>query len=71
MFAARHVEGTFDNLITKHIIDDESKFQNYFRLTKCQLNFVLSTIAMVMFKASTTTVKFPIAPKEKLAVTLR
>lgn len=36
-----------------------------------QFNFVLSIIVIDIFKAPTTTVKFPIVPKEKLTVTLR
>jgi len=71
MFTERRNEGTFENLVMKHLIDDECKFQNYFRLTKCQFDYVLSAIAQYIFKAPTTTVKFPITPKEKLAVTLR
>lgn len=71
MFVARREEGAFQNLISKHLIDDETKFHNYFRLTKIQFDFVLSAIAKDIFKAPTTTVKFPITPKEKLAVTLR
>ncbi|XP_008189913.1 uncharacterized protein LOC103311881 [Acyrthosiphon pisum] len=71
MFISRREEGAFQNIISKHLIDDETKFHNYFRLTKYQFNFVLSAITKDVFKAPTTTVKFPITPKEKLAVTLR
>lgn len=64
MFAAKYQEGSFENLITKNVIDDECKFQNYFRLTKCQFNFVLSAIANDIFKAPTH--KFASSSLEKL-----
>lgn len=50
MFASIRKEGTFENLIANHLIDDESKFQNYFKLTKYQLNFVLSAIVKIYSK---------------------
>lgn len=56
MFVARREEGAFQNLIYKHLIDDETKFHNYFRLTKIQFDFVLSAIAKDIFKVPTTTV---------------
>jgi len=54
MFVSRREEGSFQNLISKHLIDDETKFHNYFRLTKIQFDFVPSAIAKDIFKAPTT-----------------
>lgn len=71
MFTARRTEGAFENLITRHLIDDETKFQAYFRLTREQFDFVLSAVSKDIATVPTNIVKFPISPKEKLAVTLR
>jgi len=58
MFVSRREEGAFQNLIFKHLIDDETKIHNYFRLTKYLFDFVLTAaIAKDVFKAPTTTVK--------------
>lgn len=71
IFTTRRTEGAFKNLITRHLIDDEVKFQAYFRLTTQQFDFVLSAYSKEIASVPTNMVKYPISPKEKLAVTLR
>ena len=45
MFLTRLTEGAFENLITRHLIDDETKFLSFFSLTRLQFDFVLSAIS--------------------------
>lgn len=44
IFTHRRTEGLSKNLISQHLIDDETKFKNYFRIIKRQFDFVLSEI---------------------------
>lgn len=71
MYKRRNEEGTFVNLITKYLIDDEDKFQRFFRLNRNQFNFVLSAIIGKINKKPSVFVRKPISAEEKLAVTLR
>lgn len=68
IFTTRCTDGDFENLITRHLIDDEVKFQALFRLTTEQFDFVLSAISKEIATTLTNMVKYP---KEKLAVSLR
>lgn len=71
MYKNRSEEGTFNNLITRHLIDDEEKFRSFFRLNRNQFNYVLQAIKENITKKPTSFVRRPISPEEKLAVTLR
>lgn len=71
MFRQRNTEGTYKNLICKYLVDDEEKFQQFFRLTKEQFHFVLSAIKPDIEKAPTNIIQRPITAEEKLGVTLR
>lgn len=71
MFVQRKNEGCFSTLITRHLIDDETKFKEYFRLTRCQFNEILHLVSAEIEKAPSKCVKRPITAREKLALTLR
>lgn len=71
MFRQRSTEGTYNNLICRYLMDDEEKFQQFFRLTKEQFLFVLSAIEPDIKKAPTNIIQRPITAQEKLGVTLR
>lgn len=71
IFRNRRNEGCFNMLINKHLIDDEIKFREYFRLTRGQFNEVLTLVSGDLKKHSTKCVARPISPSEKLAIVLR
>lgn len=71
MLRQRNEEGAFNTLITKYLLDDETKFHEFFRLTRNQFHFVLSAIRADIVKAPTRMVQQPITPEEKLGISLR
>lgn len=71
MYKHRNAEGTFSNLISRYLVDNETKFHAYFRLTRNQFDFVLTSIKADVRKAPTHWVKNPISPEEKLGISLR
>ncbi|KAJ8964771.1 hypothetical protein NQ314_004662 [Rhamnusium bicolor] len=71
MFLKRRNEGCFSMLIKRHLIDDATRFREYFRLTRCQFNEVLNLVSADLEKRSSKCVKTPITAREKLALVLR
>ncbi len=71
VFKNRKNEGIFNNLINSHLIDEEERFQQYFRLTRERFSFVLNLIEEDVTTSSCNRVKEPITAAEKLALTMR
>ncbi|XP_050313123.1 uncharacterized protein LOC126748138 [Anthonomus grandis grandis] len=71
MFVQRRKEGCFSRLIMRHLIDDETKFTEYFRLTRYQFNELFNLVSADIKKSPTKFVRRPITAKEKLALVLR
>lgn len=71
MFARRKIEGAYSVLIANHLLDDDTKFQQYFRLTPYLFNYVLSKIEPYFDTHPTTWVPQPMTVNEKLCITLR
>ena len=71
MFLNRQEEGAYNILINKHLLDEEEKFQRYFRLTREQFNLIFNDIKDDLYISPCNRVMAPISPAEKLAVTLR
>jgi hypothetical protein len=71
MFKARSEEGLNTILINRHLMKDERKFREFFRLNVRQFNYVLKLVEDKMRHQSCNRVSHPITPAEKLAVTLR
>lgn len=67
VFTNRRNEGNFNNLIKRHLLDEEEKF----RLTREKFSFVLTLIEEDLTISSYNRVKEPINAAEKLAITLR
>lgn len=65
----RSVEGEFVTLY-KELVDDESKFYQYFRMTMYSLNKLLNTVKSEIQRQDTRFRKC-ISPRHRLAVTLR
>lgn len=71
MFQNRVREGAFNNLIKRHLIDDDTKFREYFRLTPHLFNYVLTFIRNDITPKVSNRHNKPISPEEKLCITLR
>lgn len=65
----RYFEGEFITLY-KELVDDESKFYQYFRMTMYSFNKLLNTVESEIQRQDTRFRKC-ISPKHRLAVTLR
>lgn len=71
IFQTRKTEGFFNVLIEKHLLRDEKKFREFFRLSCDQFVYVLNLIEDDIKSNSYNRHKEPISPSEKLALTLR
>lgn len=71
VFLKRQEEGAYNILINNHLLDEEEKFQRYFKLTREQFNSILNDIKDDLYISPCNRVMAPIRPAEKLAVTLR
>ncbi|KAB0803040.1 hypothetical protein PPYR_00010 [Photinus pyralis] len=71
MFLSRETEGCFQLLITRHLMDDDTKFQEYFRLTKHEFFGVHDIVSENLRTVPSSFVRRPISSCEKLALTLR
>lgn len=71
MFTRRPLEGTHTILIDRYLMDDDTKFQQYFRLTPHLFVNVLGAIKDDLERMPTSWVQRPITPAEKLCITLR
>lgn len=71
VYKYRRNEGAFRILIDSHLVDNEEKFQRYFRLSRERFSFVLNFIQKDLTTPAYNRVKEPITAAEKLALTLR
>lgn len=71
LFKKRRTEGAFQLLICQHLIDDDTKFREYFRLTPNLFDYVLQHIKDDIMYLVLNRKQEPITPKEKLCITLR
>ncbi|CAI6358418.1 unnamed protein product [Macrosiphum euphorbiae] len=67
MYRGRDSEGCYNNLIQRRLIDSESRFRAYFRVSLELFNYIREDIK----RPPCNRVKKPISPEEKLSVTLR
>lgn len=66
MYKRRKEEGTYKMLILQHLVDNDTKFREYFRLTPSLFGKVLSHLTGdLKFRRNS------ISPREKLCITLR
>lgn len=71
LFLSRPEEGFFSILINRHLIHDDKKFRDFFRLNVDQFNYILDLIKNDITTDSSNRHPYPITAAEKLAVTLR
>ncbi|KAF5277575.1 hypothetical protein FQR65_LT15952 [Abscondita terminalis] len=72
IFQTRTEEGCFEALINRHLLKDDEKFREYFRLNIAQFNYILVCLVKEdLKKDSSPRYPYPISPDEELALTLR
>lgn len=71
LFLKRDEEGCFKVLILRHLIDSETKFREYFRVTPQLFNDILDCIKNDITTPECNRVQRPISPMQKLCLTLR
>lgn len=71
MYKDRQLEGAHCVLIDRHLIDDETQFRNYFRLSPCLYSRILATIEQDLDGIRTNFIPKPINAQQKLCITLR
>lgn len=71
LFKTRLGEGYFTTLINRHLLEDDKKFREFFRLNIAQFNYILNLIKEDIQTNSSNKHPYPISPDEKLAITLR
>lgn len=64
-------EGTCNILIKRHLVDHDTKFQQYFRLTPYLFDRVLTFVKNDLIKCKTNANRRPISPEEQLCIGLR
>jgi len=71
MFSERSREGCFNTLVQRRLIDNETRFRGYFRVSFELFNYILNHIKEDIRRHPSNRVKKPISPEEKLSLTLR
>lgn len=71
MYIERSREGCFNILVERHLIDNETRFRAYFRVSFELFNYILNFIKDDIKRRPSNRVKKPITPEEKLSLTLR
>jgi hypothetical protein len=67
---SRPEEGFFEILVNRHLIHDDKKFREFFRLNIDQFNYILQLIEKDITADSSNRHPYPITTAEKLALTL-
>lgn len=71
IFARRLQEGVYTILIEKYLMNSESAFRQYFRLSRSEFDYVLSHIKRDLEPQKTNFNQNPISARQKLCITLR
>lgn len=66
MFSQRSREGCFSTLIQRRLIDNETRFRAYFRVSFELFNYILNVIKEDIRRRPSNRIKKPISPKDKL-----
>lgn len=67
----RSREGCYNTLIRRRLVDNETRFKSYFRVSFELFNYILNSIKEDKRRRPSNRVKRPISPEEKLSLTLR
>ena len=62
IFKTRIEEGSFETLINRHLLKDDEKFREYFRLNVAQFNYVLDLVKDDIKDDSCPRYPYPITP---------
>lgn len=71
LYRQRSVDGAYNVLVDRYLMDDDTKFREYFRLTPHLFSSVLALIKDDLDGIPTNWVQKPITAHQKLCITLR
>lgn len=71
IYKKRESEGALNILIDRHLLDDDTKFKEYFRVSPFLFSKLLGVLQADLERNPTTWVPHPITPHHKLCLTLR
>lgn len=71
MYKRRSKEGAFQLLYSTHLLDDDTKFQQWLRVPPQLFASILKAIGPDITSVGTNFLKNPISPTQKLCLTLR
>lgn len=71
MYRHRAVEGAYSVLVDKHLLDDDTKFREYFRVSPLLFSKLLNDLKTDLDGIPTTWIRNPISAHHKLCMTLR
>jgi len=71
MFTERSREGCFNILVERRLIDNETRFRAYFRVSFELFNYILNYIKDDIRRRPSNRIKKPISREEKLSLILR
>lgn len=71
IFANRNTEGVYEVLINRHLVDNDTKFKEYFRLSPTLFSKILEGIESELIVQPSPRYPKPIEPRLKLCLLLR
>lgn len=71
MYKQRSREGALNILIDRYLMDDDTKFREYFRLSRHLFESVLEIIENDLKGIPTTWIREPMTPRLKFCITMR
>lgn len=71
LFKNRLMDGAQNVLIDRYLMDDDTKFVQYFRLSPSLFSSILAEIKKDVDGIPTNWIKYPISAHQKLCITLR
>lgn len=67
----RDKEGAYKIFVERYLLDSESQFREYFRLSPSEFDYVLSEVNADLQPQQSNYIMKPISSREKLCITLR
>jgi hypothetical protein len=71
IYKKRETEGAYEILIVRHLVPNDTKFKEYFRLSPELFHYVLNFINEDIALKPSNRIKKPISPEQKLCIFLR
>ncbi|KAK9738866.1 hypothetical protein QE152_g9459 [Popillia japonica] len=71
IYRTQETEGAYEILIIRHLVPNDTKFKEYFRLSPELFHYVLNFIEEDIISRPSNRIKKPISPEQKLCIFLR